>query len=386
MSFYEDRKLPEPTAEHFPEDVVELEHLIAGRGGDADVPRVVIGDGQHLREQAIGERTFEAVRTERCNHILKLDRESNLVRVEAGIRWGELREKLREEGYSLQTYRPYADSATVGGLLARRHPTQPHRLSGDIREGCVALSAVSPTLGDYRYLEAPRKASGPDLRHLFISGEGALGVILNATLSISKPFPGRLFEWEAPTVSDAAQMMRELGERGVHRAWCHWRRSEGRFQAAVHAPTRLLDAMVHRFRAHYGESFDSANEAAVRKLRRRLEAEMPDGRAREQADLTVALTYSLADLVDPQMGDALDALDGASEIEIVDWSPHAATAYVTYEPSTYEELAENDWASPAFERALEARPIIGGPTLTWPEWTQRLKAQFDDARMLAVGP
>lgn len=376
MSFYEERMLPEPQAEHFPEDVVELEHLIAGRGGDADLPRVVIGDGQHLREQVIGERGFEAVRTERCNHILKLDRQSNLVRVEAGIRWGELREKMREEGYSLQTYRPYADSATVGGLLARRHPTQPHRLSGDIREGCVALSAVSPTLGDYRYLEAPRKASGPDLRHLFIGGEGALGVILNVTLSVSKPFPGRLFEWEAATAADAAEKMRELGERGVHRAWCHWRRSEGRFQAVVHAPTRLLDAMVHRFRAHYGESFDSAHGEAVRKLRRRLAAEMPDGRARAQADRTVALTYSLTHL-----GEAIDALEGVGEVEIVDWSTHAATAYVTF-----DEVPDDGWSLEAFETALEARPIIGGPSVTWPEWAQKLKGEFDDRRMLAVGP
>ncbi len=375
-NFYKKRHLPKPKAEHFPEDVVELEHLIAGRGGSADVPRIVIGAGQHIREQAIGEKTFEAVRTERCNHILKLDRQSNLVRVEAGVRWGELRAKLREDGYSLHAYRPYPQAATVGGLLARRHPGQAHRLSGDIREGCVALSAVSPTLGDYRYLEAPRKASGPDLRHLFVGGEGLLGVILNATLSISKPFPGRLFEWEAPTATDAAQKMGELGERGVHRAWCHWKRSEGRFQAAVHAPTRLLDAMIHRLHAHYGEEFDARGEDAVRELRRSLEAGLPDQRSRKGAERTVALTYSLAHL-----GEAIDGLEGGSEVEIIDWSAHAATAFVEF-----DEVPEEGWKPEVYERALEIRPIVGGPRVMWPEWAQRLKAQFDDSRMLAVGP
>jgi FAD/FMN-containing dehydrogenase len=380
-NFYKSRRLPEPTAEHFPEDVVELEHLIAGRGGDADVPRVVVGGGQHLREQVIGEQTFEAVRTERCNHILKLDRESNLVRVEAGVRWSELRKKLREDGYSLHAYRPYPRDATLGGLLARRHPGQPHRLSGDIREGCVAMSAVAPTLGDYRYLEAPRKASGPDLRHLFIGGEGSMGVILNLTMSISKPFPGRLFEWDAPTAADAVVKMRELGQRGLHRAWCYWRGSEGRFQAAVHAPTRLLDAAVQRLRAHYGEQFEVGGEDAVRELRRELEAKMPDQRSGEGAERTVALTFSLAHL-----GEALDGLEGVRDIEILDWSAHAATAFVEF-----DEVPEDGWPLERWQHALDVRAIVGGPIMgrqgvVWPEWAQTLKSEFDKGRMLAVGP
>jgi FAD/FMN-containing dehydrogenase len=374
--FYRQRQLPKPTAEHFPEDVVELEHLIAGRGGDSDVPRVVVGDGQHLRQQAIGERTFEAVRTQKCDHILKLDRQSNLVRVEAGIRWGALRNELRDEGYSLHTYRPYPQEATLGGLLGRKHPTQPHRLSGDIREGCVAMSAVSPTLGDYRYLEAPRKASGPDLRHLFIGGEGSMGVILNVTMSISKPFPGRLFAWEAPTAADAVQKMRELGERGVKRGWCHWKRSEGQFQAVVYAPTRLLDATAQRLRTHYGERFAVHGEVAVRELRRELEADMLDQRSREGAERRVALTFSLA-----HMADAMAELEEASEIEILDWSAHAATAFVEF-----DEVPEDGWAGDRWQQALDVRPIVGGPSVIWPEWAQRLKSQFDSRRMLAVGP
>jgi FAD/FMN-containing dehydrogenase len=374
--FYRRRQLVGPTAEHFPEDVVELEHLIAGRGGDADVPRVVVGDGQHIREEAIGERRFEAVRTEKCDHILKLDRESNLVRVEAGIRWGELRKKLRDEGYSLHAYRPYPESATVGGLLARRHPTQAHRLSGDIREGCVALSAVSPTLGDYRYLEAPRKASGPDLRHLFIGGEGSMGVILNVTMSISKPFPGRLFEWDAPAAADAVQKMRELGERGVHRVWCHWKRSEGRFQAVVHAPTRLLDATAQRLRAHYGEEFEVGGEDATRTLRRSLEADMPEQRSRKGAERRVALTLSLAHLAQ-----TVDSLEGAREVEIVDWSAHAATVFVEF-----DEVPQDGWPVDTWQHALEIRPIVGELSVVWPQWAQRLKGEFDKKRMLAVGP
>ncbi len=373
-TFYSARHLPEPVEEHWPEDVAELERLIVA--GSDGPPRVIFGGGQHLRERAIGEHGYAAVRTDNCRHILKIDRQSNLVRVEAGIRWGDLREKLREEGYSLQAYRPYPDASSIGGLLARNHAGPAHRQSGDLREGCVALSAVSPTLGDYRYLEAPRKASGPDLRHLFIGGEGLLGAILDVTLSIQKPFPARLIEWSAPTATAAVEQMRTLAERGMHPTWCYWKRSQGRFQAVVHAPTRLLDAMVYRLQAQWGDELEVAGDEEARALRRALEEDMPGQRTRAGAERTVALTYSLAHL-----GEAIDALDAAREVEILDWSAHAATAFVEL-----DEPLEDARAPKAWDNALAVRPIVGGPRLTWPEWTQVLKDRLDHDRQLAIGP
>ncbi|MFP4599213.1 MAG: FAD-binding oxidoreductase [Persicimonas sp.] len=370
-NFYKTHHLPKPVAEHVPATTAELEDLVTG---DHDgPPRIIVGGGEHLREAAIGEQRFEAVRTEGCDGVLELDRESNLVRVEAGIRWADLRERLREDGYSLDRYRPYADTATVGGLLARHHATPAHRFSGDLREGCVGLSAVSPTLGEYRYMRAPRKASGPDLRHLFMGGEGLCGVILEATLNVFKPFPGRRFEWSASSASDAVRIMGELAGRGVRPHWCHWKRSAGLFRAVIYAPTRLLESTAERLRAHYGEEFSVANGDAVRELRRGLESNMPGRRSGEAAERTAELTFSLAHL-----GPAIDALEGAEDIDIVDWSPHAATAVVEFD----EPLAsETQWPA-----ALDIRHVVGGPDLHWPEWAQVLKSRFDGDRRLAVGP
>jgi FAD/FMN-containing dehydrogenase len=374
MSFYKDRHLPEPADEHFPQDVAELETLVVG--ASKGVPRLPVGAGEHLRESAIGEQRFEAVRTERCDHILELDRQSNLVRVEAGIRWGDLRDKLAEEGYDLQRYRPYPEASTVGGLLARRHPCPVQWRAGDLREGCVALSSVSPTLGDYRYLQAPRKASGPDLRHLFMGGEGLLGVILNVTLSVFKPFPGRVFEWQADSAQAAVAKMGELTDRGIRPTWCDWKLSRGRFRAVVYAPTRLLDAMVKRLRAHYGEQVSFGLRDRAISIRRQLEGDMPGRRSRDSAKRSLALTYSLADL-----GQAVDALTGVDDIEIVDWSAHTAVAYVTF-----DDVPDDGWQADEFGRALDVQPIVGGPAQTWPEWAQKLKGSFDKNRRLAVGP
>src|SRR5690554_4707752 len=246
-TYYNARHVPPPVQEHWPKDCEELNTLILDAPGG--VGRVIFGGGQHIRPQHFAMRPFEAIRTDHCHRILHLDRESALVTVEAGIRWGDLREKLREDGFSLCNYRPYPDAASLGGLLAKHSPGAPYWLSGDLREGCVSLSAVSPKIGAYRYLEAPRKACGPDLRHLFMGGEGQLGAILDVTISVQKPFPARLIIWEAPSASSAVACMRALSNSGLRATWCHWKRSAGKFHAVIHAPTRLLDAMVARVQA-----------------------------------------------------------------------------------------------------------------------------------------
>ncbi|AWV90967.1 FAD-binding oxidoreductase [Bradymonas sediminis] len=388
-TFYKARHLPEPVEEYWPADSDALANLLTDEPGE--VGRVIFGGGQHIRPQLVAGRPFEAIRTDNCHRILHLDRESGLVTVEAGIRWGDLREKLREDGYSLRNYRPYPDAASIGGLLAKHSPSEPYWLVGDIREGCVALSAVSPKLGEYRYLEAPRKAAGPDLRHLFMGGEGVLGTILDVTLSVQKPLPARQLVWAAPTAGDAVGYLRALSACDIRPNWCYWKRSAAEFYAIIHAPTRLLDAMVDRIEnglltVDSGADFqlpEIKGDEEARDFRQELEWDMPEQRSRRAAPRTLALTYSMANL-----GPALDALSEATEVEIMDFSNHAATAYVAFKDV---ETSRAFLASEQARLALDARPIIApldpkpSPIL-WPEWSEALKDEFDPKRRLTMGP
>lgn len=388
-TYYSARHVPPPVEEHWPRDSDALNALILQAPGG--VGRVIFGGGQHIRAQRLAARPFEAIRTDHCHRILRLDRESALVTVEAGIRWGDLREKLREDGYSLCNYRPYPDAASVGGLLAKHSPGEPFWLSGDLREGCVSLSAVSPGVGAYRYLQAPRKAAGPDLRHLFMGGEGQLGAIVDVTLSVQKPFPARLIIWQAPSATHAVACVRALSHSGLRATWCHWKRSAGKFHAVIHAPTRLLDAMVARVQAGL-LTLDSApnlpaptieGDEQAREFRQELEWDMPEQRSRSAAPRTLAVTYSMADL-----GAAIDALDASEDVEIMDFSSHGATAFITFK----DLAAARDFLnSAAAQVALHARAIIeagstDSPDLDWPKWSETLKNEFDPNRRLAMGP
>lgn len=397
-TFYSARRLPTPVDEFWPRDTDALKALLLEE--DAPRPRMIFGGGQHTRAALIGQRPFEAIRTDRLSRVLQLDRDSSLIRVEAGIRWGDLAETLRESGYSLQNYRPYPDAASLGGLLAKRSPRQPHWLSGDVRAGCVALSALSPSLGEYRYLEAPRKASGPDLRHLFMGGEGQLGAILDVTLHIQKPFPARLVSWEAPTARQAINYIQTLSAVGINPAWAYWKRSSTKLRAVFYAPTQLLDATVERLETNWlpretAEHLPSPlieGDAAAREFRRELQWDMPEQRSRAEAPQTAALTMSLASLAD-----ALEQLRGVEDIEILDWSAHAATAYIQFKPAP-RAPDQDAHAAPSIlarlspeirQQALAIRPIVDRleppgdeqPSGA-PEWFQALKQQFDPEERL----
>jgi len=129
---------------------------------------------------------FDVVLDLRRQHrVIDWDGESFVVTVESGISIGQLGEQLALSGASLAGWRREHPSCTIGGLLSTWQPT-PHGLwNGSVREACIGLGVVTGTGDHYDYVPAPRKASGPDLRFLFIGGEGAFGIIATATLGVS---------------------------------------------------------------------------------------------------------------------------------------------------------------------------------------------------------
>jgi hypothetical protein len=151
--------------------------------------------------------------------------------------------------------------------------------------------------------------------------------------------------------------------------------------------------MVHRLQAGLlsGASTNSApsnsappkieGDDAARDFRRELECDMPEQRSRERAPQTLALTYSLA-----RLGPAVDAIENAREVEILDWSAHAATAFVVFDDAAAPSAFSNpeNWKQAMDVRAIAAAAPPDEPE--WPEWARALKGQFDQTRRLRVGP
>lgn len=375
-TFYERRELPQPRAEWWPESVAELREALA----DVDGPRVLLGDGQHLRQSVIGEHGFDVIRTEKCDRVMSVDRESKLVRVEAGIRWGDLQERLAERGLSMERYALYPASATVGGILSRFHSMHRELWDGDIRTGCVALSAVSAA-ADYRYIAAPRKASGPDLRWLFIGAEGLLGAILDATLVTWAPSDARLMTWKLESFEDAARIVQDTWDLGIQPSWTCWtgyKTTEDQLVMALHGPQRVVDVQVAALLERHGVPCDVEGAEAVVAKRAELEASHPDRRSLGTAIRTMHVVLSNA-----TVATAIDALpDTVESASIWNWTRHHAHAFVRYAKG--ENRSELPMA--VANRALDIRPVIDDETVHWPHSAQTLKELLDPQRVLAIGP
>src|SRR5487761_2333243 len=123
------------------------------------------------------------------DRVLQIDDVSRLVRVEAGVSGPDLQATVNARGFTVGHFPQSFALATVGGWVACRgggQDSKPFRTIADIVRGrtVVLASGEVVTLGG----RAPREALGPDLVALFVGSEGALGVIVEATLALH-PLP-----------------------------------------------------------------------------------------------------------------------------------------------------------------------------------------------------
>ena len=118
--------------------------------------------------------------------IVELDETSLLVTAQAGVAGPRLTRHLDERDLLLGHEPQSLAISTVGGWLATRACGQLSARYGGIERLIAGFVAVLPTGTIARWKPAPRRATGPDIGALLLGSEGALGVITEATLRVSK--------------------------------------------------------------------------------------------------------------------------------------------------------------------------------------------------------
>jgi alkyldihydroxyacetonephosphate synthase len=125
----------------------------------------------------------------RMNKILKVDTYNMLVKCECGVSLQVLEDLLREQGYTTGHSPQSKPLAQMGGLVATRSIGQLSTLYGGIEDMVVGLEAVFPNGKVTRIKNIPRRAAGPDIRHVIIGNEGAICYITEITVKIFKYMP-----------------------------------------------------------------------------------------------------------------------------------------------------------------------------------------------------
>ena len=123
------------------------------------------------------------------NKIISIDPINMQATCQCGVPLEVLENKVREMGLTTGHSPQSKPLAQMGGLLATRSIGQFSTLYGGIEDMVVGLEAVFPNGHIARIKNVPRRAAGPDIRHVVIGNEGTLCFITEATVKLFPFFP-----------------------------------------------------------------------------------------------------------------------------------------------------------------------------------------------------
>ncbi|WP_199748788.1 FAD-binding oxidoreductase [Amycolatopsis sp. WAC 01376] len=209
---------PVPDAVVLPENPAEVQSVleICARHDVGVVPfgggTSVVGGVSALR----GDKSAViALDLARLGELVSVDPVSRIAVLQAGVTGPEADRLLAAHGFTLGHVPQSYERATIGGFAATRSAGQASSGYGRFEDMVSGVRLATPR-GEWKLGVAPASAAGPDLRHLAIGSEGALGVITEVALRV-RPVPEvRRYEgyvldgWE-----NGAAAVRELAQRHV---------------------------------------------------------------------------------------------------------------------------------------------------------------------------
>lgn len=154
------------------------------------------------------------------NRMLGMDRESQIVEVEAGM-FGDVFEQIiqQEHGMTMGHWPSSYAISTVGGWVACRGAGQLSTRYGKIEDMVFGMDVVLAdgsliTVGGYS-----RAALGADIQQVFIGSEGTLGVIVRVRLKLHRlPEYGRAIAYGFKSFAIGLDACREIMQRGANPA------------------------------------------------------------------------------------------------------------------------------------------------------------------------
>lgn len=150
------------------------------------------------------------------NKVIKVDTYNMQVTCQCGVALEELDDMLREQGYTTGHSPQSKPLAQMGGLVATRSIGQFSTLYGGIEDMVVGLEAVFPNGEITRIKNVPRRAAGPDIRHIIIGNEGALCYITEVTVKIFKYMPenNKFYGYTLENMKTGFEILREVMVNG----------------------------------------------------------------------------------------------------------------------------------------------------------------------------
>jgi FAD/FMN-containing dehydrogenase len=213
---------PIPAAIVYPSSTAEVAAIL--RFAEENLVNVVPRTGRTATEGGL-ETVVEdslVVDGSRMNTILSIDSVDMMATVQCGVGLQELEDILRAQGLTTGHSPQSKPLAQLGGLVATRSIGQFSTLYGGIEDMVVGLEAVFPGGQVTRIKNVPRRAAGPDIRHIVVGSEGALCFITEVTVKLFRyqPQNNRYFGFLVADFADGVDALRELITAGYRPSVC----------------------------------------------------------------------------------------------------------------------------------------------------------------------
>ncbi|MGO4593290.1 FAD-binding oxidoreductase [Leifsonia sp. 2TAF2] len=213
---------PFPAAIAYPRTTDDVAAVL--RFADENLVAVVPRTGRTATEGGLETVVADAIVLDgsRMDAVLDVNEIDMMVTVQCGVPLQRLEDALRERGLTTGHSPQSKPLAQYGGLTATRSIGQFSTLYGGIEDMVVGLEAVLPDGTVTRIKNVPRRAAGPDIRHLVIGNEGALFFVTEVTIKVFRfqPENYRFFGFLVDDFAAGAAALRELITAGYRPSVC----------------------------------------------------------------------------------------------------------------------------------------------------------------------
>ena len=213
---------PIPAAIVYPGSTAEVAAVL--RFAEENLVNVVPRTGGTATEGGLETVVEDSVVVDgsRMNAVTSIDPVDMMATAQCGVRLAELEDMLRPRGLTTGHSPQSKPLAQMGGLVATRSIGQFSTLYGGIEDMVVGLEAVFPGGKVTRIKNVPRRAAGPDIRHVVIGSEGALCFITEVTVKLFRyqPEHNRYFGFLVDRFADGIAALRELITAGYRPSVC----------------------------------------------------------------------------------------------------------------------------------------------------------------------
>jgi len=168
---------------HRPQTVDELQELVA-KGG----PLRVLGSGHSFNRMA--DTDGDLISLAEVPRLVEISDDRTSVRVDGGIRYGELNARLHEDGLALHNTASLPHISVAGAVATATHGSGVRNVNL-----AAAVSAIELIRGDGEVVTLRRDTDGETFRGAVV-GLGALGVVTALTLDVVPGFDIRQYVYD----------------------------------------------------------------------------------------------------------------------------------------------------------------------------------------------